>query len=87
MSRNLTALPSPARSTATSLATGLAASIMGATQQLVAAAMRTLGDSAAPLVVTGGDGALVARSLPGTVTLLPMLVLDGLRMLDEAEGG
>lgn len=86
LARDLAALRPPAHATADSLAAGLAASVIGASQHLMSTATHALGGSAAELVVTGGDGALVMGGLPGPGMLLPMLILDGLRMLDEAEG-
>lgn len=79
----------PAGSTADSLLCGLHHSLQATARELVSAARTALGDDAGdrvPVVVTGGDAAKALGAIAGDVRHLPLLLLDGLRVLADDLG-
>lgn len=76
----------PARSTIECLALGLVGALTGSLERLLAAARTVPGvGRTAPVVMTGGDAPLLLHLAPGPARLEPLLVLDGMRQLDEEE--
>ncbi len=74
----------PARGTRDSLVNGLAFGVAGLVDRLAREARRVLRDDDAPLVLTGGSAAVVARLLPRTTRIGADCVLHGLRALHAA---
>lgn len=78
-------LPEIGRSTVENLALGLAASLRGTVDALAELARGVVG--AAPVIGTGGDAELAARLGAALERIEPLLVLEGLRALDERSRG
>lgn len=76
--------PGPAASTRECIRLGIRGELLGMLRELVSAAREAVGGGhEVPVVVTGGDGELVAALLGPPARHLPMLALDGLRLLDQ----
>jgi type III pantothenate kinase len=73
--------PGMGRSTVENLAVGLAASLTGTVERLVAQMCAEVGE--APVLATGGDAELVAALGSTFDRVEPRLVLEGLRVVDE----
>ncbi|MFW5868048.1 MAG: pantothenate kinase, partial [Armatimonadota bacterium] len=71
--------------TAENLALGLAASMRGTVNELVAAMCEEIGE--APVIATGGDAELAAALGASFDRVEPRLVLEGLRVVDERTHG
>ena len=83
-SAEIAAAALPARCTRDSIAQGLHCQLAGLAAALAAAgrrALHTQGEVA--VVVTGGDGSLLAELIGPSARLEPLLALSGLRSLDE----
>ncbi|MGI5818157.1 MAG: type III pantothenate kinase [Armatimonadota bacterium] len=78
-------LPRIGRSTVENLALGLGGSVLGTVEYLTAAMREGIGE--APVIVTGGDAALVERFGGRRDHVEPRLVLEGLRVIDERTCG
>jgi len=74
-------VPAIGRSTAENLALGLAASVRGTVEALVAMMCAKTGE--APVLATGGDAELAAALGASFDRVEPRLVLEGLRVVDE----
>ncbi len=72
------------RSTDENLAAGVRAALSGAVETMVAAMRERVGD--APVMATGGDAELAATLGAHFDRIEPLLVLEGLRVVDERTG-
>lgn len=75
------AVPAIGRSTVENLALGLAAALGGTVERLIAVMRAQVGP--APVIATGGDAELAALLGAAFDRVEPLLVLEGLRVVDE----
>ncbi len=78
--------PLPGRNSQAAMLAGVSSSLVGGVQHLVGRYREALG-SDVPIVLSGGDGPLLAPHLPQPIIQVDHLVLQGLRLVAASEIG